>query len=508
MNYCERHGSTKAEQSALRRRLRIGGFCIRTLLVWVTCCAPALAFPGIGGPVDRFHSLVWEDVTAETIRKALQEGKSLEMRYAAAAAAGEFGPDAKELAPLLTAALEHNEDFTRRIVVSALGNIGPAAADAVPLLIRALEDDDWQTKASAAEALGRIGQPSKSAISALSAVVTRAKPDDGYGSPAEMAATALGQFGAPARDAVPILVAMLTRSQLSPYARGAAATALGKIALPDDRKVNSALLKAAQTKFRGISFTNDGWRDEEASVRIAAGHAVWKISRDGRVVSWLCEPLKHKDYHSYVRNEAAKALGEIGPDAADAVPMLLSMVTDWERNHDAEHCSHAAVVALGRIGKKAVDAVPVLIRQVEQRSVEWMRIAAAEALGEIGLSTKPALTALAEALEGRAYQRPAYEVKIAAAEAIRRLNGDVEPTIPVLIECLSVKEFETFNLTYFPGVRDAVAVRTRATRALGQLGGRATAAVPALQVLLDDDFITVREAAAHALSMIRRGSRP
>jgi HEAT repeat protein len=136
-----------------------------------------------------------------------------------------------------------------------------------------------------------------------------------------------------------------------------------------------------------------------------------------------------------------------------------------------------------------------------------MRIAAAEALGEIGLSTKPALGALGNALEGRAYQRSAYEVKIAAAEAIRRLNGDVEPTIPVLIECLTVTKFETFNLTYFPGVRDGATVRTRAARALGELGGRATAAVPKLQVLLDDDFITVREAAAEALRRINRESR-
>jgi HEAT repeat protein len=130
MSKFARHAACQHEQLARRPILRFLSCCVVSLTAWVACCATAAAFPGPGGPVDCFRGRIRENVvTVETIRKVLQEGKSVELRDAAAAAAGEFGPDATELVPLLTVALERNDDFTRGVVVRALGEIGPAAAE-------------------------------------------------------------------------------------------------------------------------------------------------------------------------------------------------------------------------------------------------------------------------------------------------------------------------------------------------------------------------------------------
>jgi hypothetical protein len=143
--------------------------------------------------------------------------------------------------------------------------------------------------------------------------------------------------------------------------------------------------------------------------------------------------------------------------------------------------------------------VPVLIERLG-RGQSWKR-EAAEALGQIGTPAKSALPALAGLLESRDYQ-----ARIAAAEAIRLIGGDIAPTIPALVECLGVERIEYGNFSEFPGRLEAAQIRARATRALGQLGRGATESTAALENLLDDELITVREAAGEALHSIEAES--
>jgi HEAT repeat protein len=486
--------------SLARRIMRIGA---ALLLAAISSSAPVLAFPGPGSNVDIFRGMTRSgEVTTDSIGKAIQTGKTEEIRRYAALACADFGPDAQELVPVLIAALEREDEVARSYVSLALGSIGPRAQAAVPALLKVLITNGDQEEAvwarlRAAEAIGRIGVPSDAAISALCAIITRADADDGFESATQLAVAALGLFGSHARGATPVLISVLKRREQSPDVREAAATAFGKVAAPGDRQVISVLSQAARMESGGVNVsTYDDYKEAgEGCARVAAALALWKRSHDRKVVPWLCDSLKQKTHPFYLHDRIADALGEIGPDAAAAVPTLISTI-NW-------HGSDAAMRALGRIGRKAEAAAPILANQLSHRGEDGMTRAAARALGEIGKASEQILGALRDALE---YDD--YETKIAAAKAIRRLHGDIEPTIPVLVECLKVMTFETGMVGgyFLIDRRRAVEVRKNAALALGELGRQAAVAAPDLRAILDDPFFTVRDAAAQALSMIHRDS--
>jgi hypothetical protein len=69
------------------------------------------------------------------------------------------------------------------------------------------------------------------------------------------------------------------------------------------------------------------------------------------------EALKSADID--IRRDAARALGEIGPGAKDAVPELVEALDDADMDL-------IAVWALGRIGPAAVAAAPAIKRWLEK----------------------------------------------------------------------------------------------------------------------------------------------
>ncbi len=119
-----------------------------------------------------------------------------------------------------------------------------------------------------------------------------------------------------------------------------------------------------------------------------------------------------QDPNPGVRSATAKALGQIGPAAAPAVPVLISRLQDpgyfvaipaWLSRLEYPGYSQprdysvviAVVVALGQIGPAAAPAVPVLISlYAGARANLDLRSATAEALGRLGVA--PATLAGAE----------------------------------------------------------------------------------------------------------------
>jgi hypothetical protein len=77
---------------------------------------------------------------------------------------------------------------------------------------------------------------------------------------------------------------------------------------------------------------------------------------DNEVQKYI-EALKSTDI--YIRRDAARALGEIGPEAKDAVPELVEALDD-------EDMDLIAVWALGRIGPAAIVAVPAIKRWLDK----------------------------------------------------------------------------------------------------------------------------------------------
>jgi HEAT repeat protein len=116
-----------------------------------------------------------------------------------------------------------------------------------------------------------------------------------------------------------------------PHVRSGAAQTLGQLG-PEAREAVPALTTAAL-------------HDEDLHVRVEAGIAIWRIDkRAGRVLPVLAEALQSDD--EVLRWTAAECLGEMGPDARDAVPALLEAL---RANYKARLIRAGIQMALERI---------------------------------------------------------------------------------------------------------------------------------------------------------------
>ncbi len=132
------------------------------------------------------------------------------------------------------------------------------------------------------------------------------------------------------------------------------------------------------------------------------------------------------DEDEYVREAAADALGEMGPEAKDAVPALIQTLGDGD-----EHVRRAAADALGEMGPEAKEAVPALLQALED--AEWsVREAAAVALGKIGPEAKEAVAALIQALADED-----LSVRWRAANALRDIGPEAKDAVPALVQALA-----------------------------------------------------------------------
>ena len=141
---------------------------------------------------------------------------------------------------------------------------------------------------------------------------------------------------------------------------------------------------------------------------------VWpRAVLDGLAELWGIQALTQtlEDEDEDVREAAIQALGEIGPQAVEAVPALIDTLQEHE-DHDVRE---AGAEVLGMIGPDAKEAVPALIQTLEEDF--WVREAAAEALGEIG-PEEGVVPALIQALEDAG-----PSVSRSAADALEAITG-------------------------------------------------------------------------------------
>src|SRR5262245_50409380 len=122
----------------------------------------------------------------------------------------------------------------------------------------------------------------------------------------------------------------------------------------------------------------------------------------------LIKALEDEDWE--VRNQAAVALGVIGPEAKAAVPALIDVL----QGEDKYLRSHAAT-ALGKVGRQAGTAVPALTRALQDKDEDVRRNAAA-ALGQIGPDSKGAVSDLIELLKDE--RKPVRQQALKALEQL------------------------------------------------------------------------------------------
>ncbi len=194
-------------------------------------------------------------------------------------------------------------DAVPSVGLAAGGALIRLKGDAVGALVEALAVPE--TRNAAMELLAEIGADAQPALDAM--VAGLGDEDPGYRSNAAMAIAALGPA---AKAAVPELEKMLGDEAAAPESRYTAAYALGSIG-PEAVAAEPLLRKLA-----------------ESGDEMMATVGVWaalKIKPDDATLFDAAIPkLRHalQRDQELVRLEAAVALGEIGPRAATALPML------------------------------------------------------------------------------------------------------------------------------------------------------------------------------------------
>lgn len=272
-------------------------------------------------------------------------------------------------------------------------------------------------------------------------------------------------------------------------------------------------------------------RHRVAATRVQAVKAISKRRENTREISSALLSALNDDDES-VREEAARAIGQLGPTAVPTIAKMLGNSDKYVRRH--------AVWALGKLGAQAAPALSDLckaLRDTDPRTASG----AAQALGELGPAGASAVPDLAEAMRGtnvvlcrlaaKALSQigtPAFStllvhlthhdpfVKGEAAMAVGWMGPAAAPAVTSLIGivCMSppttapahpavVPKSESSSVEEIPpGPVDTA--RIAAVTALGRIGPAAKDAVPSLIKYENDGCPGVKSAVVQALRLIRK----
>jgi HEAT repeat protein len=203
------------------------------------------------------------------------------------------------------ARLKSEETAARAAAEEALTRLSQAVSEALPALAEALKTDHAASRIQLARLLGEFGGQLMASVPLLRDALRTAVLTAGDPEVRAAASEALVQVGPYARSAVPVLIENLKEDIRA--VRWSAAHDLGEIG-PEALDALPALTAAAL-------------HDSVPRVRVEAAVAIWRIDRRiNRVLSPLIGALKDSD--ELVRWIAADCLGDIGPDAREALPAL------------------------------------------------------------------------------------------------------------------------------------------------------------------------------------------
>ncbi len=184
-----------------------------------------------------------------------------------------------------------------------------------------------------------------------------------------------------------------------------------------------------------------------------------------------------------IRVYAADALGDMGPQASESIPVLISKL---EGEHDYYFRSRVTA-ALGKIGSAAVPSIVKLLKSNDE-SLHWD---AAQALGNMGPEAIDAVPDLIRTFKTEKRQTRDNTGFLVAERAVIALGKIGSGAVPHLVKCFRSK---------------VGTVRRHAVEALRSMGPLAKDAVPYLLEELKDKNIGVSASAASALIIIDPGS--
>jgi HEAT repeat protein len=350
--------------------------------------AAATSLGEIASP--RLASMATPPIDLEDVMDALVEtlgDRDAKVRLAVIKALASHALESGDPPKALAEGLKDESAENRAAVVSGLNLFRRGLDPWVPLLLRLAErDPDPSVRQQCFITLNYAFKP-PAITAAVVPALTASLRSEGAKVRSHVA-TLLSVFGADARAAIPELLRTLNEpldpqvaSVSGPFATvdpaSAAASALGRIA------PGSA----------------------EAKEVIAA---LIEVARSG--------PLKRRGWAAY-------ALGEFGPAAEEAVPVLIKAINDAAPDDKFEHEASAAL-ALGKIAPDtpSADQAVAALLPVLQSEVWFSRMNAIEALRRFGPKAAAAIPRLRALKNDRN-----VEIRDAAAKALRTIENESVP---------------------------------------------------------------------------------
>jgi HEAT repeat protein len=443
---------------------------------------------------------------AKDVEQAATKETDAAVRAALYAALPKTGVTPDRCVALILPAVTDENETLRHAALNAMLSSSAVRKAAVPKLSALLKDNNPAVRDRAAHALGRVGP---GAAAALPSLLAAARAADG----SPVYADALAQVGP---QALPALLEVLQKSKPQDskwvlrilHSFGPPAVPVLSEALKSNSpEVRVSAASALAEMGRGASSAATTLfvltRDANPAAQAAAFRALVAIHADSeRLKPLLQEALASKD--ADVRKAGAAGLAAMGGAATLGVDGLLDLLNDENAAGRL-----AAVQALGQLGDKAAPAVNALVARLDDQALQSAVI---DSLGHMGPAAAPAVPKLLE-LAKKGDQRttilpvltgigtgakdalpmiyaaardPQPDVRASAATALAAVETDNDKALAVLVP--------------FAEASQSGKVRRAAAHALAKYGPAASAAVPGLITMLEKE--TERGEAMRALKAI------
>ena len=446
------------------------------------------------------------------------KNKDSDLRREAVAAIQKLNPDGLQgLIPDIIVILDDPKDWTREEAVKCLGGFGSGAKAAIPRLTVMLkqqlndaEDGKPDNFDQTARALGQIAGGNDADTAAL---LKDAKSDkEGRKLTAVLALAALAEanrFALRPKVDIAAIAAALTESleTASPLVQRAILAGLKSIGRKaavagpavakflKDRSVYVRCVAAGTLGEIGsryplvVKALVEALEDKDEGVRYAVLNAVWSGHCDDKS---LLQPLiKSLSRASFGMACAVLALGEMGDDAAPAVPALCELLVRESKDSDEETmlemAQQSTPSALGKIvGKDPLGRSGGAISTLESGAGGY----------EDPLKYKEHVTQkevkLAASALAKALSSPDQTIARDAARALAQIGPHAKDATDSLRKALGHESAE---------------VRENAAMALEYIGPEAKGAVPELLVAMKDPKSNVRGEAIRAMARVGRESK-
>jgi HEAT repeat protein len=271
-------------------------------------------------------------------------------------------------------------------------------------------------------------------------------------------------FGPEANAAVTPLI-KLVRSAKEPWPHALACNALAE-AGRDSPEAQAVFLE----ELKG------GDKVRRSRAVLAIWSAGWKLKES---VPLLMKDLANEQQNPLDHLNQLLALGAIGPDAKDAVPLLIPLLKYQQLRPNI-------LRTLKGIGPGGSAAVPALIEVMKSEPDKFTHPLVIETLINIDPAAAAALPVLEDQLKDES-----GVIRVLAAIAIGKIRGHLESAVPTLMRELENEERETSQISWEFHVTEshniagfALSPRQAAAWFLGEIGPSAAAALPALTRIL------------------------